>query len=175
MHPKNIFLAMQYHIRLLCLLCSYLVVWNHTKKLIEKPSLVNSTSELGRKMVRSCNLPKSTENIFLCDMHMSQIRLRKFRKKKLPEGCLNQTLLFPGGGIQTYTRNNPSITRSYTISSCIPRIYPSRSLPSPSPVPLKDKSGVDKIIVKKQPYQLLNTIREFFPSFRGLNFHKFDY
>ena len=39
---------------------------------------------------------------------------------------------------------------------------------------LKDKSGVDKIIVKKQPYQLLNTSREFFPSFRGLNFHKFD-
>ena len=27
---------------------------------------------------------------------------------------------------------------------------------------LKDKSGVDKIIVKKQPYQLLNTTREFF-------------
>ena len=30
---------------------------------------------------------------------------------------------------------------------------------------LKDKSGVDKIIVKKQSYQLLNTSREFFPSF----------
>ena len=30
---------------------------------------------------------------------------------------------------------------------------------------LKDKSGLDKIIVKKQPYQLLNTNREFFPSF----------
>ena len=28
---------------------------------------------------------------------------------------------------------------------------------------LKDKSGVDKIIVKKQPYQLLNTNREFCP------------
>ena len=27
---------------------------------------------------------------------------------------------------------------------------------------LKDKSGVDTIIVKKQPYQLLNTNREFF-------------
>ena len=39
---------------------------------------------------------------------------------------------------------------------------------------LKDKSGVDKIIVKKQPYQLLNTSREFFPSFRALNIHKFD-
>ena len=39
---------------------------------------------------------------------------------------------------------------------------------------LKDKSRVDKIIVKKQPYQLLNTSRGFFPSFCGLNFHKFD-
>ena len=29
---------------------------------------------------------------------------------------------------------------------------------------LMDKSGVDKIIVKKQPYQLLNTNLEFFPS-----------
>ena len=29
---------------------------------------------------------------------------------------------------------------------------------------LKDNSGVDKIIVKKQPFQLLNTNREFFPS-----------
>ena len=39
---------------------------------------------------------------------------------------------------------------------------------------LKDKSGVDKVIVKKQPYQLLNTSREFFPSFGGSNFHKFN-
>ena len=38
---------------------------------------------------------------------------------------------------------------------------------------LKDKSGVDKIIVKKQSYQLMNTSREFFPSFQALNFHKF--
>ena len=38
---------------------------------------------------------------------------------------------------------------------------------------VKDKSGVDKIIVKKQPYQLLNTNREFFPSFDASNFHKF--
>ena len=37
---------------------------------------------------------------------------------------------------------------------------------------LKDKSGVDKIIVKKQPYQLLNTNCEFFPSFDASNFHK---
>ena len=37
---------------------------------------------------------------------------------------------------------------------------------------LKDESGVDKIIVKKQPYQLLNTNREFFPSFVASNFHK---
>ena len=37
---------------------------------------------------------------------------------------------------------------------------------------LKDKSGVDKIIVKKQPYQLLNTNREFLPSFGASNFHK---
>ena len=27
------------------------------------------------------------------------------------------------------------------------------------------KSGVDEIIAKKQPYQLLNNNREFFPSF----------
>ena len=37
---------------------------------------------------------------------------------------------------------------------------------------LKGKSGVDKIIVKKQPYQLLNTNRELFPSFDASNFHK---
>ena len=37
---------------------------------------------------------------------------------------------------------------------------------------LKDKSSVDKIIVKKQPYKLLNTNREFFPSFDASNFHK---
>ena len=37
---------------------------------------------------------------------------------------------------------------------------------------LKDNSGVDKIIVKTQPYQLLNTNREFFPSFDAPNFHK---
>ena len=36
---------------------------------------------------------------------------------------------------------------------------------------LKDKSGVDKIVAKKQPYQLLNTIREFFPSFDVSNFY----
>ena len=35
---------------------------------------------------------------------------------------------------------------------------------------LKDKSGVDKIIVKKQPYQLQNTNRDFFPSFDASNF-----
>ena len=34
---------------------------------------------------------------------------------------------------------------------------------------LKGKSGVDEIIVKKQPYQLLNTNREFFPSFDASN------
>ena len=37
---------------------------------------------------------------------------------------------------------------------------------------LKDKFGVHKIIVEKQPYQLLNTNREFFPSFDASNFHK---
>ena len=37
---------------------------------------------------------------------------------------------------------------------------------------LKDKPGVDKIIVKKQPYQLLNTNRESFPCFDASNFHK---
>ena len=37
---------------------------------------------------------------------------------------------------------------------------------------LKDKSLVDKIIVKKQPYELRNTNREFFSSFDALNFHK---
>ena len=38
---------------------------------------------------------------------------------------------------------------------------------------LKDKSGVDEIIVKKQLYQLLNTNRESFPCFDASNFHKF--
>ena len=33
---------------------------------------------------------------------------------------------------------------------------------------------VDKIIVKKQPYQLLNVSCEFVPMFCGSNFHKFD-
>ena len=37
---------------------------------------------------------------------------------------------------------------------------------------LKDKSGVDNIIAKKQPFQLLNTNREFFPSFDASSFHK---
>ena len=37
---------------------------------------------------------------------------------------------------------------------------------------LKDKFGVDKIIVKKQPYELLNTSREFFPSFDASNCHE---
>ena len=39
---------------------------------------------------------------------------------------------------------------------------------------LKNKSGVDRIIVRKQPYHLLNTNREFFPSFDTANFHKLD-
>ena len=39
---------------------------------------------------------------------------------------------------------------------------------------LKDKSGVDRIIVKKQPYQLLNASLEFFPSFHASNIYKFD-
>ena len=37
---------------------------------------------------------------------------------------------------------------------------------------LRDKSGVDKIIVKKQPYKLLNTNRDLFPSFDASKFHK---
>ena len=37
---------------------------------------------------------------------------------------------------------------------------------------LKDKSEVDRINVEKQPYQLLNTSRDFFPSFDASNFHK---
>ena len=37
----------------------------------------------------------------------------------------------------------------------------------------KENSGIDKIIVKKQPYHMLNTNREFFPSFDASNFHKF--
>ena len=37
---------------------------------------------------------------------------------------------------------------------------------------LKDKFGVDKIIVKKQPYPMLNISHEFFPSFDASNFHK---
>ena len=40
---------------------------------------------------------------------------------------------------------------------------------------LKDKSGVDKIIVKKRPYQLLNTNGEFFPSFDASIFHDLRY
>ena len=36
----------------------------------------------------------------------------------------------------------------------------------------KDKSEVDRIIVKKQHYQLLNTNREVFPRFDVSNFHK---
>ena len=39
-------------------------------------------------------------------------------------------------------------------------------------VGLKDMSGADKIIFKKQPYQLLNTNREFFPRFDAANFHE---
>ena len=39
---------------------------------------------------------------------------------------------------------------------------------------LKDKSGVDNIIVKKQLYQLLKTSCEFFPGFHASDFHKFD-
>ena len=38
---------------------------------------------------------------------------------------------------------------------------------------LKDKSGIDKIIVKKQPYQLLNTSCELFPSFDASKFHEY--
>ena len=37
---------------------------------------------------------------------------------------------------------------------------------------LKDKSGVDKIIVKKELYQPLYTNRDFIPSFDASNFHK---
>ena len=37
---------------------------------------------------------------------------------------------------------------------------------------LKDKSGIDEIIAEKQPYQLLNTNREFFPTFDASSFHK---
>ena len=37
---------------------------------------------------------------------------------------------------------------------------------------LKDKSEVSKIIVKKQPYQLLNTNHEFFLSCDASNFHE---
>ena len=37
---------------------------------------------------------------------------------------------------------------------------------------LKDTSAGEKIIVKKQPYQLLNTNHEFFPSFDASNFHE---
>ena len=39
---------------------------------------------------------------------------------------------------------------------------------------LKDKSEVDRTIVKKQPYQLLNISRKFFASFHASNFHKLD-
>ena len=43
---------------------------------------------------------------------------------------------------------------------------------SKKPEVLKDKSGVDKIILKKQPYQLLNTSRGFLPSLDASNFHR---
>ena len=33
-------------------------------------------------------------------------------------------------------------------------------------------SGIDKVIVKKQPKQLLNTSHKFLPSFDPSNFHK---
>ena len=36
---------------------------------------------------------------------------------------------------------------------------------------LKKRPGVNKIIVKKQPYQLLHINREFFPSFDASNVH----
>ena len=36
----------------------------------------------------------------------------------------------------------------------------------------KGQVGIDNIIVKKIPYQLVNTNREFFPSFDASNFHK---
>ena len=49
-----------------------------------------------------------------------------------------------------------------TIRSYFPYIY----------IFLKDKSGVDKNIVKKQPYQPLNASREFFPIFDASNFHR---
>ena len=39
---------------------------------------------------------------------------------------------------------------------------------------LNNKSGVDKIIVKRQLYQLLNTHRKFFPRFHASNFYKLD-
>ena len=41
----------------------------------------------------------------------------------------------------------------------------------PTDISLNDKSGVYKIIVKKRPYQLLNTNHEFFPSFDASSFH----
>ena len=51
---------------------------------------------------------------------------------------------------------------------------PVRVLPLYDSGALKDKFRVDKTVVKEQPYKLLNTSREFFPSFHALNFHKFD-
>ena len=40
------------------------------------------------------------------------------------------------------------------------------------PYGLKDTSGVDKVIANEQPYHLLNTNCEFFPSIDASNFHK---
>ena len=37
---------------------------------------------------------------------------------------------------------------------------------------LRDNSGVDEVIGKKQPYQLLNNNHEFFRSFDASSFHK---
>ena len=39
---------------------------------------------------------------------------------------------------------------------------------------LKDKTEINNVIVKKQPYQLMNTNHEFFPSFDASNFHKLN-
>ena len=76
---------------------------------------------------------------------------------------LSGKILIIGGGIANFT--NVSATFSVSTWNFIFVVINSF---------LEDKSGVDKIIVKKQPYQLLNTSLEFFPIYRGSNFHKFD-
>ena len=69
-------------------------------------------------------------------------------------------------------RNGSSWFAAFFVSKMVPNGNQDRD--SSKPGILKDKSRVNKIMLKKQPYQLLKTNREFFSSFQGLNFHRLD-